>query len=219
VWNGEFAGAEKISVRKVRAFVPGLLAALAVSGAVPAEHLGKLASEDSWSMKQDELKYGKPNPNAPPELSRFAFLIGQWSCEAKLRHDDGTWETLKATWEGRYILDGYAIADEYRMTTAAGQLMVLGMNFRSYDAKAKTWNLKWLNALSGTWTDLGAKELGGLTMNEKAITLVMKEPSSVHAFTRATYTNFSGKHFTWRGERSNDGKSWEEFLVIECGRN
>ena len=58
----------------------------------------------------------------------------------------GPGTNLKVEWEGRYILDGYAIANEYRMTTPAGELLVLDMNFRSYDAKNKTCNLKCLCA-------------------------------------------------------------------------
>ena len=169
-------------------------------------------------MERNEHEYGKPNSNAPTELSQFAFLVGKWRGEAKLKREDGTWENLKAIWEGRYILDGYAIADEYRMTTAAGELMVLGINLRSYDAKKKTWNLKWLNALTGTWTDLGPEELGGVVADGKAISYRMKEPVARHALTRATYTNISPDHFTWQGDRSNDGKTWEQFLVIELYR-
>ncbi len=170
-------------------------------------------------MKRDEQRYGKPNPNAPQELSQFAFLIGKWRCDPKLKREDGTWESLNAIWEGRYILDGYAIADEYRMTTPAGELLVLGINLRCYDSKKKAWNMKWLNALAGTWVDLGPKELGGVMADEKAISYSMKEPVARHAFTRATYTNISADHFTWRGDRSNDGKTWEEFLVIEVYRS
>jgi hypothetical protein len=169
-------------------------------------------------MKRSEQKYGKLNPNAPQELSRVAFLIGKWRCEAKLKREDGTWENLMATWEGRYILDGYAIADEFRMTTPAGELLVLGINLRTYDAKKKTWNMKWLNALAGTWVDLGPEELGGVRADEKTISYGMNEPVARHAFTRATYTNASTDHFTWRGDRSNDGKTWEEFLIIEAYR-
>jgi hypothetical protein len=84
------------------------------------------------------------------ELSLFAFVIGKRSGEAMLKWEDGSWESFKATWEGRYIFDSYAIADEYRITTPAGELLVLGMNLRSYDAKNRTWNLKWLDALAGT---------------------------------------------------------------------
>lgn len=169
-------------------------------------------------MERREQQNGEPNPKASPELSRFAFLIGKWRCEAKLKQDSGTWENLKGTWEGRYILDGYAIADEFRMMMPAGELLVLGVNLRTYDAQKKVWNMRWLNALAGTWTDLGPEELGGVTADEKAISYMMKEPVAHHAYTRATYTNFSENHFTWRGERSNDGKRWEEFLIIEVYR-
>jgi hypothetical protein len=201
-----------------------LLAALALSSVVYAQRTEAPAEEDSRPMNRDEQGFGKLNPNAPPELSRFAFLIGKWRCEAKLRRDDGTLENLKGTWEGRYILDGYAIADEYRMTTAASELLVLGENLRAYDAKNKTWNIKWLNALAGTWVDLGTEELGGIKADENAITYLMKEDAggrsdAAHVFTRATYANISQNHFTWRGERSSDRKTWEEFLVIQCYRD
>lgn len=137
-------------------------------------------------MERNDHDYGKPNPNAPRELSHFAFLVGKWRGEAKLKREDGTWEDPQALWEGRYILDGYVIADEYRMTTPAGELLVLGINLRSYDARKKAWNLKWLNALAGTWTDLGPDELGGVVADAKTITYRMKEPVARHAFTRAT---------------------------------
>jgi hypothetical protein len=202
-------------MKKVGALLATVLGAFVLSSIVPAQS----AKEDSQTMERNEHEYGKPNPNAPQELSQFAFLVGKWRGEAKLKREDGTWENLKALWEGRYILDGYAIADEYRMTTPAGELLVLGINLRSYDAKKKAWNLKWLNALAGTWTDLGPEELGGVVADGKAISYRMKEPVARHAFTRATYTNISADHFTWRGDRSNDGKTWEQFLVIELYRS
>lgn len=154
----------------------------------------------------------------PPDLSQFAFLIGKYRCEARLKRGEGVWENLKATWEGRYILDGYAIADEYRMWTLAGELLVLGMNFRSYDSEKKKWVLTWLNGLAGTWLELGSDELGGIKVDEKEISYAMRETVAGHGFTRATYTNISGNHFTWIGEKSDDAKRWEEFLVIEAER-
>lgn len=71
------------------------------------------------------------------------------------------------------ILDGYAIADEYRMTGSFGELIVLGMN----------------------------------------------EPMTAHAFTRATYTNISKMHFTWRRELCGDVKIGSEFMVVEVYRS
>ena len=113
-------------------------------------------------MDQVEQEFGKPNPKAPAALSRFAFLIGSWRCEARV------------------------ISEE---------LMVLGMNVRTYDATKQTWNIKWLNALAGTWVDLGPEELGGVT-----------------------FDGHSEKHFTWRGEKSDDRKTWNEFMVAEVYR-
>jgi hypothetical protein len=176
------------------------------------------AAEDD-PMDQGDQKYGKPNPNAPPALSRFAFLIGRWRCEARVRSANGEWQTLQATWLGRFILDGYAIADEYRMTGSSGELIVLGMNLRTYDASKLIWNIKWLNALAGTWVDLGPEELGGVRFDGQSIIYAFKEPVAGHAYTRATYTNISKTHFTWRGEKSDDGKAWSDFMVVEAYRS
>jgi hypothetical protein len=170
-------------------------------------------------MGQNEREYGEANPNAPQELADFAFLVGRWRGEAKLKREDGDWDELNASWEGRYILDGYVIADEYRMTTQAGELLVLGVNLRAYDAKKKAWNLKWLNALSGSWTDLGPESLGGVAANGNTISYLMEEPVAQHKFTCATYANISADHFTWRGERSDDRKTWDQFLIVELYRS
>lgn len=195
-----------------------LLRLILFSNGLPA----RAAKDYDHPMNRDEQRDQRrvqqndnPNPKAPAELARWAFLIGAHRGEAKLKLDDGTWQTLQVTWEGHYILDGYAIEDEYRMTTAAGELLVLGMNFRAYDAQKKSWNMKWLNGPTGIWTDLGDPNLGGVHLDEKSIWYILKESMAHHAWTRATYTNISADHFTWRGERSNDGKTWEEFLVVD----
>jgi hypothetical protein len=170
-------------------------------------------------MDPTNQDFGHPNPNAPPALSQFAFLIGRWRGDAKVRSADGEWHTFQATWLGRYILDGYAIADEYRMTSSSGELIVLGLNIRAYDPTKQIWNIKWLNALAGTWTDLGSEEFGGVRFDGQSIIYAFKEPMAGHAYTRATYTNISKAHFTWRGEKSEDGKSWTEFMIVECYRS
>ena len=98
-------------------------------------------------------------------ISQFAFLIGHFQCEARIEVSAGDWQTFPATWQGRYILEGHAIADEYRMTVPAGKLIVLGTNIRAYDPARQIWNIKWLDALVGTWTDLGPEELGGVIID------------------------------------------------------
>ena len=191
-----------------------LIVLLALIG--PARPAAGAAEENP--MDQVDQEFGEPNPGAPAELSRFAFLVGRWRCEARVKSASGQWQTFQATWVGRYILDGHAVADEYRMTDSSGELIVLGMNFRTYDTARKSWNLKWLNAFSGTWVDLGPEELGGVRFDDRSVVYVFREPVAAHAYTRATYTNISRAHFTWRGEKSDDGKAWTEFMVIEAHR-
>ena len=169
-------------------------------------------------MASTEQDFGTLNPKAPPVLSHFAFLIGQWKCEAKLKTSNENWQMFHATWNGRFVLDGYAIADEYAMHSLTGELIVLGMNFRTYDAAKRIWNIRWLNALSGTWTDLTSEEFGGVRITNYSISYSFKEPVAAQAYTQATYKNISAEHFTWLGEKSDDGKTWTDFMVVECHR-
>jgi hypothetical protein len=179
---------------------------------------GAAATEDR-PMKQNEQKVDRPNPNAPAELSRFAFLIGRWRFDAKFKSANEEWQVFHGTWLGHYILDGYAIADEYRMIGSSEELIVLGMNFRIYDSAKQVWNIKWLNALEGTWTDLTSEQFGGASFDGQSVTYAFKaERGAQWPFTRASYTNISKTHFTWRGEKSEDTKTWTEFMVVECSR-
>ena len=97
-------------------------------------------------------------------------------------------------------------------------LIVLGLNFRAYDATKRTWNLRWLDALAGTWLDLGPPELGGVAVEGRSVSYVLREPMAGHALTRATYTSDSPTHFTWLGEKSEEGKTWKEFMVLHAER-
>lgn len=175
-------------------------------------------------MAQIDQIRDKPNPKAPRELSTFAFLIGQWRFDAKFKSPEGAWRTFHGTWTGRYILDGHAIVDEYRMLASGGEIAVLGMNFRVYDSVRRVWNIKWLNALDGTWLDLTPAEFGSVKIDGQSLSYIFREPIGASAgwaagYTRATYTNVSPAFFTWRGEKSDDKATWTEFMVVECRRN
>ncbi len=62
-------------------------------------------------------------------------------------------------------------------------------------------------------------DAGGISITNTAITYSFKEPEAAQAYTRATYTNISGDHFTWIGEKSNDGQARADFMVLECKRS
>jgi hypothetical protein len=181
---------------------------------VPAQR----TREDSQTMERKEHEYGKPNANASEELSQFDFLIGNWRGEAKLKREEGTWESVKASCAGRYILDGYAIADEYRMTTAAGEQLVLvhepplvrwkGEDLELEMAECTGWNLDRPGTGGARWGCSRWK--GHLVQYEGAGRARRVHARNVH--------QHLGRYFTWRGDRCDDGKTWEEFLVIELYR-
>jgi hypothetical protein len=72
--------------------------------------------------------------------------------------------------------------------------------------------------MAGDWTDLVSEQLGGVKVDGSSIIYAFKEPVAGHVYTRATYTAHSKTHFTWRGEKSDDGKSWSEFMIVEAVR-
>ena len=97
---------------RARWFVGALIALLLLTAPTRRE----AAAMEDRSMHQVKQEFGKLSPNAPTELTKFAFLIGNWNFEARVKIADGHSQNFKGTWRGRYILDGYAISDEYRMT-------------------------------------------------------------------------------------------------------
>lgn len=137
----------------------------------------------------------------------------------RFKNQNGGEAPLKATWTGRYILDGFVIADEYQMFDADGKLVMLGMNYRSYDSKTNSWKMKWLDALNSAWLNLGPEELGGVESDGNSISFkVQYQPNELH---RIRFVNISEAHFSWRVDISTDGgKNWNDaVMTIEATRS
>ncbi|MEL7834274.1 hypothetical protein [Fodinibius sp. Rm-B-1B1-1] len=159
------------------------------------------------------------NPNAPKQLSAFGFLLGKWNCKVIAKQEDGTTSELRATWKGQTILDGYVIADEYQMMDSEGSLVMLGMNYRAYNTETDVWNMKWLEALSGTWLDLGTQELGGVQITDTTIVYKAEyKPGELH---RISFSDITENHFIWSVDISTDGgQSWNEsVMIIQANRS
>lgn len=203
-----------------------LLFVLPVQGAASAQVRSE-SSQEAIVAVDSLQEYGTPNPNAPQELSQFAFLIGRWRCESRVKNPDGSFEKYPATWIGRYILDGYVIADEFRQFGPDGKLAQLGQNYRSFSSEKKAWVMKWHDARASTWLDLGPRDLGGVQVAEDYITFMHHLPSGLpedlfppHTVFRITFSDINEDHFSWRAEVSRDeGTTWEQVQVIEAHRD
>ena len=100
---------------------------------------------------------------------------------------------------------------------ASGEVVRFGATYRSYSTDESRWIMKWHDALTSSWLDLGPRELGGVRVNDTSITYKAQfRPNEIH---RMKYLNISADHFTWRGEASRDGgETWAGMMVIEAYR-
>lgn len=147
------------------------------------------------------------NANAPRQLSYFAFLIGSWKCDVSVKKQDGTPVHLDAEWKGRYILDGYAIADQFSMRDPRGEVIMSGMNFRSFSIKDHAWNMKWFEGMTSTWQDIGDVEIMDSSITYK----IQVAASEIH---KIKYYHISNTHFDWSADISRDnGKTWDESVM------
>jgi hypothetical protein len=163
----------------------------------------------AWVAKIDEADKKQPNPKAPPETAQYAFLIGEWDCRIESMAPDGSMTEGRARWKGYYILDGWAIQDEWVSETPSGEEFY-GTNIRSFDPERKKWNNRWLPSGSLKWKHFDSEQIGD--------TMVMiggegRDP--IGPVDRNTFYNISEDHFDWKKDRSYDGgKTWIEGVAL-----
>jgi len=150
--------------------------------------------------------YGQRNPDAPPELDAFSFLIGKWEGGGKTKTPDGQIaEFGGVTWIGRYILDGMAIADEGHASGPDGS-PYLGISFRFYDAAKKAWIVEFLNVTSSFLRRQVNPTSGSVTVDGNTVVVLGKDADM---WGRETYRVDSYDHWTYSIDLSSDGgRTW-----------
>ena len=158
-----------------------------------------------------------PNPSAPTETEQFAFMVGEWSCTTKGLQQDGTYTAPgTAKWKAWFILDGWAIQDEWISNQPSGSVFK-GTNIRSYNPKIGKWECRWLPMGSLQWRHFVAEKVGGTVV----MTMVSPERDASGLYIdRNTFHNISKSSWSWRKDRSYDGgKTWTEgIFLIEAVR-
>jgi hypothetical protein len=148
-----------------------------------------------------------PNPAAPPETAQFAFLVGEWSCTTRFMAPDGSgYREGTATWTGYWILDGFAIQDDWVSDGANGRKFY-GTNIRSFNPQSGRWDNRWLPATTLQWSYYSAEKLDD--------TMVMTGGEGTGPrgdyIDRNTFFDIGPDHWSWRKDRSFDGgKTWVE---------
>lgn len=200
---------------------PGLLAAavlaVAAAPAVPAQDATAGARA---SMPVPTFDPGRQHPDAPPETATFGRLAGVWDVEMKVRQDDGSWpETgLPAEWRFRYVLDGWAIQDDWfapppHLPAEEGPRQ-LGTNLRIYDPEAGHWDVAWISNTQRRLSTFEARAQG-----EDGIVMTGLHASGKPS--RTTFSDVTDDSFEWSLEiqgLGEDPEAWTEVARIHAER-
>lgn len=159
----------------------------------------------SWLDGNAQNTYGTLNPAAPPETSQYAFIIGTWDCTTRFMTPAGEFTEGRATWTGRYILDGWAIEDLWSSEGPNGTF--LGMNIRSYNKAKGKWDNRWLPQGSLQWTEYESEMVGDTMVMIGGAGTDQRGPF----IDRNTFFDISEDEWHWRKDRSWDGgETWFE---------
>ncbi len=152
-----------------------------------------------------------PNPEAPPEVAQFGFLVGEWDCTTRSMKPDGSGFTDgHAKWSGEFILNGWAIQDHWIGYLPNGK-EVYGTNIRSFNPKTEKWDNQWVASGSLQWVYFEAEKV--------ADTMVMTggegtDPNGDY-IDRNTFYEIGSDSWRWRKDRSYDGgKTWFEGVAF-----
>jgi len=155
------------------------------------------------------------NDAAPSETSQFAFIVGDWDCKTKFMDREGNYTEGRARWTGYYILDGWAIQDDW-MSIGPDGPGLHGTNIRSFSPKTSIWDNRWLAAGSLQWKYFESEQIG-----ETMVMTGGEGRDGRGAFIdRNTFHDITPDDWRWRKDRSYDGgKTWIEGVgFIEATR-
>ena len=141
---------------------------------------------------------GVRNPKADPALDEYAFLIGDWDATITWQPPGGKAVTYDAKWHNHWIIDGYAVMQEWR-----GPYLT-GTEIRYYDPKTKQWIGRNLY-VNGEWKEVTAQWKDG----KMVVTILDAKDASGSFLNRETYFDIEENHFKMKSDRSYDeGTSW-----------
>ena len=157
----------------------------------------------------ETFPFGRLNPDAPPEMAQFAFMIGKNDCtEERLNNATGEWEAGTRTWDAYYYLNGNAIRDSGRSGSATNG------NIRIFDTASGQWRVTYFSTPvygSGSWA-------GGVVDDRIELERPQKAPGTqIDGVNRLTFFDISDSAFQWKGEWvSLDGATVFNYWRISC---
>jgi len=138
------------------------------------------------------------------QLEELDFFIGEWVIETKDIQPNGTFKTGKAKSSVKYILDGYAIQDDYLMLDDNDSVVFRGTSIRSFNMNTAKYQIVWIMPGITGITDISAEFV------ENKLVGKGKGYDDNGAFLeRFEYYNISQESYSFKMDRSYDnGNNW-----------
>lgn len=160
-----------------------------------------------------EHPFGQLNPEAPANLSEYAFMIGHFECALLDREfRDGEWVTARegrATWRASWIMNGWAILDEFRDEWGS-----TNVNVRVYSTDDDLWRVHWTAVTPTTGEIFEARRV-----EERMVMDFERETEGGFAYTqRFAFTDIRTDAYRWTNEIIYPGGTAVEIGWIECRR-
>ena len=144
----------------------------------------------------------QPHPNAAPETSQMAFIIGEWSIDATFSPPNGKQTKTKAKLRARYVLDGYGIEIESRYPNDGEPF--IGVNTYVYNKRLNKWIGGGINSLGNSKAYEGSMEDGKLRLTQTGMQFAGRP-----GINRMTYYDIGPNSYKARYDYSPDGgKTW-----------
>jgi len=145
--------------------------------------------------------------NAQSEgLEKIDFFIGEWSIESVDITPDGSFQKGRAKSVVKYILDGYAMQDDYLILDKDDSIVFRGTSIRSYNPKSHKYQIVWIMPGYKGLTDISAEWKDG-----KLLSTGKGYDYQGDFLERFEYYDIEDNSYKFKMDRSYDnGNTWIE---------
>lgn len=138
----------------------------------------------------ETFPFGRLHPQAPPETTQYAFMIGEWSCDEQRRRPGEPWQTFPSKMVATYFLNGYGIRNYTYMPTAAAAMTY------AYDLSNEVWQITNVTAPDFRPTEWVGRQEGDTMIAETESV----GPQGTPVTLRITFFNMTSDGYEWRME-------------------
>jgi len=176
--------------------------------AVAAFALGLVSQETQGQEAEPQIIYqpnpdspiGERNPNGPPELAQYDFLIGDWDVDIAWYFPGQEPSKSKAKWHNHWVINGNVVMLEWRGS------QFTGAELRQWGKRENKWvGVNIYPDFNGGMVPITSERVG----DKMYVTIPTTGPDGPY-INRETYYDIEADRYKMKSEHSFDnGQTWE----------